>query len=69
MNQIDQCVGDWSSDVCSSDLVEILCTHSLKVLSLQNCKRVPNQYILKRWTKDANVGSAINEKLYVCRTT
>ena len=47
------------------EFVEILCTHSLKVLSLQNCKRVPNQYILKRWTKDANVGSAMKNYMYV----
>ena len=34
------------------------------MLSLQNCKRVPNQYILKMWTKDANDGFAINN--YMC---
>ncbi|XP_026656773.1 protein FAR-RED IMPAIRED RESPONSE 1-like [Phoenix dactylifera] len=30
------------------------------VLSIQNFKRVPNQYILKRWSKDAKDGSAMN---------
>ena len=34
------------------------------MLSLQNCKRVPNQYILKIWTKYANNGFAINN--YMC---
>ena len=60
-----------STMICSCNKFEfagILCAHALKVLSLQNCKRVPNQYILKRWTKDAKVGSTM-KKLYVCRTT
>ena len=35
------------------------------MLSLQNCKRAPNQYILKRWTKDANVGSAMKNYMHV----
>ena len=35
------------------------------MLSLQNCKRVPNQYILKRWTKDAKVGSTMKTYMHV----
>ncbi|KAK2988112.1 hypothetical protein RJ640_017444 [Escallonia rubra] len=33
--------------------VGILCRHALKVLDKKNIKRIPSQYILKRWTKDA----------------
>ncbi|KAH7862821.1 hypothetical protein Vadar_009995 [Vaccinium darrowii] len=31
----------------------ILCSHALKVLSSNNVVRIPDQYILKRWTKNA----------------
>ncbi|XP_050259081.1 protein FAR-RED IMPAIRED RESPONSE 1-like [Quercus robur] len=57
-----------STVMCSCnkfEFVGILCAHALKVLSLQNCKRVPNQYILKRWTKDAKVGSAMKNYMHV----
>ncbi|KAI3940961.1 hypothetical protein MKW92_033439 [Papaver armeniacum] len=33
-----------------------LCSHALKVLSIHNIKSIPNQYILKRWTKDVKSG-------------
>lgn len=39
------------------EFVGILCSHALKVLSHRNVSRIPNQYILKRWKKDAKVGS------------
>ena len=35
------------------------------MLSLQNYKRVPNQYILKKWTKDAKVGSTMKNYMHV----
>ncbi|KAK9289088.1 hypothetical protein L1049_017559 [Liquidambar formosana] len=35
----------------------ILCSHALKVLDVMNIKLIPEQYILKRWTKDARDGS------------
>ncbi|KAH7854140.1 hypothetical protein Vadar_010578 [Vaccinium darrowii] len=35
----------------------ILCSHALKVLSSNNIVKIPNQYILKRWTKNAKSGS------------
>ncbi|XP_075648610.1 protein FAR1-RELATED SEQUENCE 5-like [Castanea sativa] len=57
-----------STVMCSCnkfEFVGILCAHALKVLSFQNCKRVPNQYILKRWTKDAKVGSAMKNYMHV----
>ncbi|KAL4332079.1 hypothetical protein GQ457_15G027670 [Hibiscus cannabinus] len=41
----------------------ILCSHAWKVLSFQNFKRIPNQYILKRWTKEAKIGVAINSSM------
>ncbi|XP_024195706.1 protein FAR1-RELATED SEQUENCE 4-like [Rosa chinensis] len=31
----------------------ILCCHSLKVLDVWDIKRIPDQYILKRWTREA----------------
>ena len=56
-----------STVMCSCnkfEFVGILCVHALKVLYLQNCKRVPN-HILKRWTKDAKVGSTIKNYMHV----
>ncbi|XP_023904302.2 protein FAR-RED ELONGATED HYPOCOTYL 3-like [Quercus suber] len=37
--------------------VGILCAHALKVLEHKNVKRLPVQYVLKRWTQDAKAGS------------
>ena len=57
-----------STMMCSCNkfkFVGILCVHALKVLSLQNCKRVPYQDILKRWIKDAKDGSAMNNYMRV----
>ena len=57
-----------STMMCSCnkfEFVGILCAHALKVLFLQNCKRVPYQDILKRWTKDANDGFAMNNYIHI----
>ena len=35
----------------------ILCSHALKVLDVMNIKLIPQHYILKRWTRDARLGS------------
>ncbi|WJX30659.1 hypothetical protein P8452_19175 [Trifolium repens] len=35
----------------------ILCNHALKVLDVMNIKLIPHHYILKRWTRDARLGS------------
>jgi zinc finger SWIM domain-containing protein 3 len=35
----------------------ILCCHALKVLDVMNIKLIPEHYILKRWTRDARLGS------------
>uniref|UniRef100_A0A1S2Y170 Protein FAR1-RELATED SEQUENCE 5-like n=2 Tax=Cicer arietinum TaxID=3827 RepID=A0A1S2Y170_CICAR len=35
----------------------ILCNHALKVLDAMNIKLIPQHYILKRWTRDARLGS------------
>ncbi|CAK8544078.1 unnamed protein product [Lathyrus sativus] len=35
----------------------ILCNHALKVLDVMNIKLIPEQYILKRWTRDAKLGN------------
>lgn len=34
----------------------ILCCHALWVFSIKNFTRIPNQYLLKRWTKEAKGG-------------
>uniref|UniRef100_A0ACD5XEY8 Uncharacterized protein n=1 Tax=Avena sativa TaxID=4498 RepID=A0ACD5XEY8_AVESA len=35
----------------------ILCCHILKVYELRNVKEIPPQYFLKRWSKDAKLGT------------
>ncbi|XP_026433286.1 protein FAR1-RELATED SEQUENCE 5-like isoform X1 [Papaver somniferum] len=40
------------------EFVGYLCSHALKVLSLKNIKSIPEQHILKRWTKAIKSGSA-----------
>ena len=37
--------------------IGILCAHALKVLDLMNIKLIPEQYILKRWTREARSGA------------
>ena len=37
------------------EFVGILCCHALKILDINNIKKIPEQYILKRWTMDAKV--------------
>ncbi|KAK9992324.1 hypothetical protein SO802_027309 [Lithocarpus litseifolius] len=39
------------------NFIGILCIHALKVLDKKNIRRLLAHYILKRWTKDAKVGS------------
>ncbi|KAK2437056.1 protein FAR1-RELATED SEQUENCE [Trifolium repens] len=34
----------------------ILCCHVIKVLDVKDIKTIPNQYILKRWTREAKLG-------------
>ncbi|PKA51769.1 Protein FAR1-like sequence 5 [Apostasia shenzhenica] len=34
----------------------ILCLHALKAFSLKNIARIPDKYIMKRWTKEARKG-------------
>ncbi|KAL5567819.1 hypothetical protein UlMin_024394 [Ulmus minor] len=46
--------------ICSCkkfEYVGFLCSHALKVLDQRNIKLVPPRYILKRWTKDARLGT------------
>ncbi|KAM2546407.1 hypothetical protein TB1_017828 [Malus domestica] len=40
--------------------VGILCRHALKVLDNKNVKRIPHDYILKQWTRDAKGRSIPN---------
>ncbi|KAH7661074.1 FHY3/FAR1 family protein [Dioscorea alata] len=39
------------------EFIGIQCCHALKVLDFRNIKELPQQYILKRWRKDAKTGS------------
>ncbi|KAG5535390.1 hypothetical protein RHGRI_023225 [Rhododendron griersonianum] len=53
---------DSSADMvlCSCKKFEfagLLCSHALKVLCHNNVMRIPEKYILKRWTKNAKSGS------------
>lgn len=41
------------------EFVGILCCHALKILDINNIKKIPEQYILNRWTID---GKAIHIK-------
>ncbi|GMY19668.1 protein FAR1-RELATED SEQUENCE 12-like isoform X2, partial [Fagus crenata] len=48
-----------STTTCSCELFEsvgILCVHALKVLNAMNIFQIPQQHILKRWTKSARDG-------------
>ena len=51
-----------SNIICSCKKFEfagILCSHALKVLAKRRITKIPSQYILKRWTKDAKFGSRL----------
>jgi len=37
------------------EFVGILCCHALKILDINNIKKIPEHYILNRWTIDAKV--------------
>jgi zinc finger SWIM domain-containing protein 3 len=37
--------------------IGILCSHGLKVLDLMSIKLLPPQYVLKRWTREARIGT------------
>jgi hypothetical protein len=59
---------------CGCQLYEfmgILCRHILMVFQSKNIIEIPNEYILKRWTKDANIGiiCGINENNSVREST
>ncbi|XP_026399627.1 protein FAR1-RELATED SEQUENCE 9-like [Papaver somniferum] len=49
------------------EFVGYLCSHALKILCVKDIKSIPDQYILKRWTKDikcvsTKIGSNLHEK-------
>ncbi|KAI5352456.1 hypothetical protein L3X38_005347 [Prunus dulcis] len=49
---------------CSCKMFEsmgLLCRHTLRVLNVKCWSQIPKQYILKRWTKDANKGLEASE--------
>ena len=55
---------DLSSKVgtCECNLFEfkgILCRHILAIFHLKNVVEIPDHFILKRWTKEANKGNGI----------
>ncbi|OMO50171.1 Zinc finger, PMZ-type [Corchorus capsularis] len=57
---------DLSSKVgtCQCNLFEfkgILCRHILAIFHIKNVVEIPNHFILKRWTKEANKGNGVFE--------
>ncbi|XP_051126352.1 protein FAR1-RELATED SEQUENCE 5-like [Andrographis paniculata] len=46
------------------DFSGILCSHGLKILTKNDVLKIPDQYILKRWTKDARLGD-LHSRMYV----
>uniref|UniRef100_A0A5B7C1F7 SWIM-type domain-containing protein n=1 Tax=Davidia involucrata TaxID=16924 RepID=A0A5B7C1F7_DAVIN len=64
----------FSSDytiTCSCQMFESmgwLCRHALKVLNVNGIKQIPNQYILKRWTKVVKEGVVVDEYGELCRS-
>ncbi|KAL6130859.1 hypothetical protein ACLB2K_069237 [Fragaria x ananassa] len=62
LNSLDNIV------TCSCKMFEsmrLLCHHALRVLNVRNVTKIPPQYILKRWTKDAKseIGAQEHEAL------
>lgn len=51
----DSSKGSISCTCRKFEFIEMLCSHALKVLSSRNITIIPNEYILKRWKKDAKV--------------
>lgn len=47
----------YSRDCHKFEIHCILCSHALKFLDFMNIKLIPEHYILKRWTRDAKLGS------------
>lgn len=43
------------------DFLGILCRHVLVIFQAKNIVEIPSDYILQRWTKDANKGIGFNE--------
>lgn len=43
----------------------IQCRHVFKVLDFRNIKELPSQYILKRWRKDAKIGTIRHDSGYI----
>ncbi|GAU23100.1 hypothetical protein TSUD_184010 [Trifolium subterraneum] len=58
-NLLDQKV---SCDCRKFETHGILCSHAIKVLDAMNIKLIPEHYILKRWTRDARLGSNMDWK-------
>ena len=49
-------LGDRVNCSCKKfEFVGILCCHALKILDINNIKKIPEQYILNRWTINAKV--------------
>jgi hypothetical protein len=45
------------------EIFGILCCHALKVFDLLDIKRIPDAYILERWTREAKSGPILNIKM------
>ncbi|CAL5083082.1 unnamed protein product [Urochloa decumbens] len=62
--KFDALDGSASCSCKKFEAVGIQCCHVLKVLDLKNIKELPEQYILKRWRKDARSVQIGEERTY-----
>ena len=44
------------------ELLGILCCYAIRIFSIKNLTRIPSQYILKCWIKEAKKGTMIYEQ-------
>lgn len=51
----DACSGELKCSCKKFDFVGILCCHALKVLDARNIRRIPSEYVMKRWCTDSKV--------------
>ncbi|XP_047337223.1 protein FAR1-RELATED SEQUENCE 5-like [Impatiens glandulifera] len=53
---VDLSCGKFECDCKKIDFTGILCSHILKIFTINNIVKIPNKFIRKRWTREAKVG-------------
>ena len=51
-----------SCSCCKFEFAGFLCRHILKVFTMVNVDKIPREYMLKHWTRDAKCGKAFYEE-------